>query len=128
MIMYAKTIIGIQLASKMTLTQKCMYKSWIDIFFSMSGDFFCKLFQKNFPLLSEMHVPVDASLPSMREKLLLTWEIVIHHSSVTEQTYVHKQAPSAVKSGTFNKLKTHLAVSNPEKSIWTKEPEASLPL
>ncbi len=95
MIMYAKTIIGIQLASKMTLTQKCMYESWIDIFFSMSGDFFCKLFQKNFPLLSEMHVPVDASLPSMREKLLLTWEIVIHHSSVTEQTYVHKQAPSA---------------------------------
>lgn len=97
------------------LWSRSVYESWIDIFSSMSGDFFCKLFQKNYPLLSEMHVPVAAHLPSMREKLLLTWEIVIHHSSATEQAYVHKQAPSAVKSGTFNKLKNSSCSQQPRQ-------------
>lgn len=49
MIMYAKTIIGIQLASKMALIQKWMYESWIDIFSSMSGHFFLQALPEKLP-------------------------------------------------------------------------------
>lgn len=121
MILYANTLLadwkpeGIQLASKMALIQEWMYESWTDIFSSMSGLFSESSSRKTTPQTSETHVPVAARLPSMREKLLLTWERAIHHSSATEQTYVHKQAPSAVKRGTFNKLKNSSCSQQPRQ-------------